>query len=100
MEKVGIKETKEAALGLISLATELAKAFKAANADGEIGAHDLPVALGLLLSPEFISQIQEALDGIDQISAEIEDLDLAEGIELMKDIGMAALESVKELKGA
>lgn len=94
----GIKETKEAALGLVYLSKELVKAYKQATADGSLDINDLPAALGLLMDPEFMTKLSDAVDGFDQIGDEIADLSLMEGVELVKDVGMAVLDAVKEIK--
>ena len=99
-ELVGTKETREAALGLITVAKKLSKAYKLANVDGKVDLKDLPVALGLLMDAEFVTALQNAVDGVDKIGDEMKDLSLIEGIELVKDVGLAALDAVKEIKEA
>lgn len=94
----GVKETKEAALGLIYVAKEIVKAYRLADADGKIDFSDIGAFAGVIMNPEIAAKIKEASEGVDLVSAEMADLSLVEGIELVKDVGLAALEAVKEVK--
>lgn len=77
-EKYGIKETKEALIGAIVLGVFVAERLR----DGA----DLDDAkvLGekLLLDSAFRKKLQDAVDGMDMIDEEVDDLSLQEGIEL------------------
>lgn len=96
--KVGVKETREAALGLVLVSKKLIGSYKKIQADGKVDLADLPALLELLMDAEFIATVQSAVDGIDQVGAEIADLQLVEGIELVKDVGLAVLDAVQSLK--
>lgn len=94
-----MKETKEAALGLIYVAKELAKAYKLASADGKIDINDLPLALATVMKPEFVANIQSAVDGVDKIGEELKALDILGGFDLGREITVAVLEALKEIRG-
>lgn len=78
-EEFGIKETKEAVIGVFEVAIELIKGFK----DG--------VQLGDFVQfwndfkddPEFQQKLKDAYEGIGQVPDEIGDLDAYEGVELV-----------------
>ncbi len=72
-EAKGVKETKE----LISLGIALEKAVVAAKADGKIDINDLPLLLAVL------PKLQPAIDGIDQIPAELKDLSAPEAADVV-----------------
>ena len=75
---LGIKELKEALVGVNELAIFIAMRLK----DG-IGLDDAMAIWSKLSSDEeFKQKMVAAYDGISQVPAEIKDLDLAEGIEL------------------
>lgn len=67
-KKKGNKETKD----VLALGFAFAKAYKAAKADGQVNSMDLP----LLVSA--FPALGPALEGIDQVPAELKDLDLEE----------------------
>jgi hypothetical protein len=77
-EQVGVKELKEAILGLVVLGKAVAVLAK----DG-VDLSDA-VALGqkFAADPAFKDKVLEAVKGIDQVPAEVKDLTLAEGLEL------------------
>ena len=75
-ELKGIKETKEA----VDLGLGLAKALKAAKADGKIDVADIAHLIPLL------SVASTAVDGADQVVAELKDLSEAEAAELITHI--------------
>jgi len=78
-EKVGIKECKEALIGINELAVVLASVFK----DGaQIG--DAAVLWAKLQAdPEVSAKLVAAYQGVSLIPAEVKDLDLGEGVELV-----------------
>lgn len=91
-EKKGIKETKEAIIGFISLAALLASVFK----DG-VQASDIAVIIAKIQgSPELQAKLIEAYNGIDQVPSEMGDIDLSEGVELV----IAILPEIKNLMAA
>ena len=74
----GIKETKEALVGLNEVSILIAKRLK----DGA-QASDIPALLeDLKKDPEVISKLEAARDNIAAVPAEIKDLQLSEGMEL------------------
>jgi hypothetical protein len=78
MSQVGVKETKEAIMGLIVLG-----AFVAERAKDGIKLDDLTAAITKFMTDvEFKNQLTAAVDGIEQVPAEIKDLSLAEIFEL------------------
>ena len=83
VEKVGIKETQE----LIALVQAAADAIKAAKADGEINWRDVPKVAGVLVA------LKAAVQGGNQIKAEMADVSKEEAQELMQQ-GMAAVISM------
>jgi hypothetical protein len=75
----GIKETKEA----IVLGFAVAKLFKGHLADG-FQPSDVLKIVEDALTPEFVAQVKLAVEGMEQIGAEVKDADLFEGLELAK----------------
>jgi len=78
-EKQGIKEVKELMMAVNALAVELIKVFK----DG-IQASDAAALIGVISgNPELQAKLMAAWSGIGSVPAEVKDLDVAEGIELV-----------------
>jgi hypothetical protein len=78
MSQVGVKETKEAIMGLIVLG-----AFVAERAKDGLKMDDVTAAIAKFMTDaEFKAQLTAAVDGIDKIPAEIKDMNLAEIFEL------------------
>ncbi len=75
----GIKETKEAAIGIIALGGFIAKEIKAKKA---IGQDMMDLFIELQTNPEFRSKLEAALTGLDQVPAEVGELTVAEGLQL------------------
>lgn len=91
-EEKGIKETKEAVVGLLKLTAVLAKLFK----DG-VQATDAAALLAEYQSnPELKSALEEAYKGVQEIPAEVKDLHIAEGVEL----AMAAMKEIPAVVAA
>lgn len=77
----GIKETKEALVGLNELALVLLVAFK----DGvQIGADASAIWNKFSTDPMFAAKLSAAYDGFKAIPEEVKDIDAMEGIELAK----------------
>jgi hypothetical protein len=75
-----IKETKEAMVGLNEVTILLAKQLK----DGLQVSQDIAAVVGeLLANPELKDKLAEAAKGIQQVPAELKDLSVAEGIQLV-----------------
>ena len=84
----GIKETKEAAVGLIKLAAVLGKVFK----DG-VQATDVALLLAEYQSnPELKAALDEAFAGIQAVPEEIKDINFSEGVDL-------SIAVIKEIPG-
>lgn len=79
-EKIGIKETKEVLEGLNVIAEEIISVAK----DGIQVKDAAQIVEDLLLKPEFKAKLIAAVDNIKGVPAEIKDLDLVEGVELVK----------------
>lgn len=78
MESVGVKEIKEAMVGVNELAIFLAERLK----DG-VGVDDAMAIYSKLASDEaFKAKMVAAYEGIALVPAEAKDIDLAEGLEL------------------
>jgi len=88
-EKQGIQEILELIEGLKTLASDA----KAILADGKINLADLPVAMALLSQ---LGVLGAAVKGLDQVPAELKDLDAAE----LEQIGAKILELVAVIRGA
>lgn len=74
----GIKETKEALIGLNEVTILIANRLK----DGAQAA-DIPALLeDMKKDPEVVAKLAAARDNIKEVPAEIKDLQLAEGLEL------------------
>lgn len=98
---VGVKETKEAGLGLILLAKKIAIAVKAAKkSDDKIDLSDISELMKLFGDAELIAALKLAVEGVDQIGEEVKDVNLPEAIELVSAFGMAAYDAVKEVEAA
>ncbi len=98
---VGVKETKEAGLGLILLAKKIAIAVKAAKkSDDKIDLSDISELMKLFGDAEIIAALKLAVEGVDLIGEEVKDVNLPEAIELVSAFGMAAYDAVKEVEAA
>jgi hypothetical protein len=83
-DQMDVKETKEAVVAAIKLGKFVAERLK----DG--AGLDDAMALGQkLLDPAFRQMVTDAVQGADKIPAEIKDLSLAEGLELIEAIAEA-----------
>lgn len=75
---VGIKESKEALIGINELAIFIAKRLK----DG-VGMDDIGAIIDLLKNDgEFKIKVAAAFDGIKAVPEEMKDIDINEGVEL------------------
>lgn len=79
-EKLGIKETKEVLDGLNTVAEEIISVAK----DGIQVKDAAQIVEDLITKPEFKAKLVAAVDNIKGVPAEIKDLDLVEGVELVK----------------
>ena len=88
VEIAGLKETKEAMVGLLKIAALLAEVLK----DGA-QADDVSVVIAKMMSDETLkAALLEAYNGIDQVPTELGDLSLVEGFSL---VGFAVPELMK-----
>jgi len=79
MATEGIKETKEAIIGI----NELCLVLVAHLADGLQLGKDVPAIIAeLMTNSELINAMQKGLEGMEKIPGEIQDIDLKEGVEL------------------
>ena len=76
---LGIKETKEAIIGVNELSLVLIKHLKDGAQLTDISA----VVEEIKNNPELLAKLQAAKDGIDQVPAEAKDISLVEGGELL-----------------
>ena len=76
----GIKETKEALLGVVALGAFVMERAK----DGVKLDDAMALAAKLVSDPEFTNKLKLAIDGSDKIPAEVGELSFAEIIELAK----------------
>lgn len=89
---VGIKETKEACLGLITIAAALVKEMK----DQGFQAADLvKAAESIMADPVKKQRVSDAYNGASQIIGEVKDISLAEGLELAMAIVPEVIAAVK-----
>lgn len=79
MEK-SVKETKEVLVAVGDLAVLLVEVLK----DGVQISDALKIADALMKRPELLIELKAALDGIEEVPAELKDISLDEGIELAK----------------
>ncbi len=90
---VGVKESKEAAVALIELGAYVVSLAK----DG-IGFDDaLALAKRYQEDPAFKAKLNAGIEGYDKIPAELKDLTVAEGVEL---VGAVGIEVVRALQAA
>lgn len=94
-EKLGIKETKEALHGILVLG-----AFVASRAKDGLKADDGLALVQKLMSDdeEFKKALSDAVDGIGQVPAEVKDLDVQEGLDLIIGAAPDILKIVDALK--
>lgn len=78
--KVGIKETKELLDGLNSIAEEIISVAK----DGIQIQDAIQIVEDLITKPEFKAKLVAAVQNVKDIPAEIKDIDLSEGVELVQ----------------
>ena len=98
---VGVKETKEAGLGLILLAKKIAIAVKAAKkSDDKIDLSDISELMKLFGDAELIDAINLAVEGIDKVGDELKEVSFGEALEVVSSLGMAAYDAVKEVEAA
>lgn len=71
MESNGIKETLELLQGIKDIAVDAKKVLK----DGAVNLADLPIAMELLGQ---LGELSAAVQGVDQVVAEVKDLDAGE----------------------
>lgn len=83
-EQYDIKETKEALVATIALGRFVAERLKDGADWGDA------MALGQkLLDPQFRQLVQDGAEGADKIPAELKDLSLLEGVELLQAVSSA-----------
>lgn len=76
----GVKETKEALVGLLRLSKVLAESFK----DG-VQAADFTIVLAKITGDAALQQaLMDAYNGIDKVGTELGDLSLGEGFDLIQ----------------
>lgn len=76
---MGNKETKDALIGLLSIAELLAIQFK----DGVQATDVAEIILKIQADEELKAKLMEAYNGIDAVPSELKDLSVSEGIEMM-----------------
>ena len=79
MEALGIKETKEVVVGVNELAIELVKHFK----DGVQFTDALGLIETLKTNEDFKAKLVAAYENIQAVPAEVKDISLVEGMELV-----------------
>ena len=79
-EKVGIKETKEVLEGINTIAEEIISVAK----DGIQIKDAAQIVEDLITKPEFKQKLVNMVEGINKVPAELKDLDLMEGVDLIK----------------
>lgn len=89
---LGIKETKEAAIGIIALGGFIAKEIKAKKS---IGQDMMDLFVAMQSDPEFRSKLEAAVNGLELVPSEIGNMSIQEGIELA---GAIVPEVIKALK--
>lgn len=81
MEKLGIKETKEVLDGLTDIGAFIIEKAK----DGIQPQDGVDLVTKIILDPEFKIKMDAMVSGIQHVPAEIKDLDISEGVELIKE---------------
>lgn len=90
----GVKETKEALVGVLAVAEVIAKRLK----DG-VGLDDAMAIVAVISSDEeFKAKMVLAVEGYKAIPEELKDIDLSESVELMVVGGEGIVKIVKELR--
>lgn len=92
-EKVGVKETKEALLGLMALLSAMADSFK----DG-VQATDISIVIAKMTQEPLKGKILAAYNGIDQVPSEAKDLELMEVISLLPEVMPEFIALMKAIK--
>jgi hypothetical protein len=94
VEVTGIKETKEMIKALLVISAILGEQFK----DG-LQATDAIEVIKKCMTPELEKTIIEAYNGMNEITAELKDLSLMEGLDLIKEISPNILDIIKKVTG-
>lgn len=81
MEKAGIKETKEVLDGLSDLGAFIIEKAK----DGLQAQDGIDIVTKIMLDPAFKEKMDLMVSGIQNVPAEIKDLDISEGFDLIKE---------------
>ena len=89
---MGNKEAKELVIGLLKLSKLLAEEFK----DGVQVADFAAIMVKLQANPALKQAILDAYEGIELVPAEVKDLDLQEGLDIL----VAAIPEIMALIGA
>lgn len=90
----GVKETKEALVGMLKVAQMLTVVFK----DG-VQAQDFAVIMTKVMADEALKQAMvEAYNGVDKVGGEMKDLSLAEAFDLLQAAMPEVLKLVEALK--
>ena len=93
-EKKGVKETKEVLLAAKVLSLLIIKKAK----DGIQVSDGVDIAAALLLDAEIKGAVSAALDKINEVPAEMKDLDILEGMDLAKFVLDSIPEYIEALK--
>lgn len=94
-QKQGIKETKEAMIGVLVLATLLSKHLK----DGfQLGKDATAIWLEIQSNDELKNQFVAAYEGYNMIDDELKDIDLKESFELVAAAGPEIQKLIEQLR--
>lgn len=91
----GIQETKEAALAMLEIGQALVMVYNKAMADGKIDMADMGHVWMTMQDAELLAKVKAGSDKIAMVPAEIQDLSLAEGIELARVLIPAVIDAVE-----
>lgn len=94
-QQQGVKETKEALVGMLALAVVLTKHFK----DGvQVGKDFAAIYAEIVSSPDLKEKLEVAYEGYNLIDDELKDVDLKESFELLSAATPEVLKLIEELR--
>lgn len=96
-QEVGIQETKELLAGLKTLAV---KGYLAKRIGGDVQAILTRLVTLMMADPKAAQTVVNAFDNVPKVLAEVQDLTLLEGFQVIAEAGKLAAEGATEIQAA
>lgn len=96
-QEVGIQETKELLAGLKALAV---KGYLAKRVGGDVQAILTRLVTLMMADPKAAQTVVNAFDNVPKVLAEVQDLTLLEGFQVIAEAGKLAAEGATEIQAA